>query len=92
PNRSTIDQIFTLRQILEKKREHDSEVHNLCVDFKKAYDSIHREGLFNIMAEFGFSRKLIRMTAVCLCGVRSRVVSKGVLSDAFDVNTGLRQG
>jgi len=91
-NRSTTDQIFTLRQILEKKREYNSEVHNLFVDFRKAYDSIHRDGLYNIMAEFGFPRKLIRMTAVCLSGVRSRVVANGRIGDAFAVNTGLRQG
>ena len=91
-NRSTIDQIFTLRQILEKRREYNCEVHNLFVDFRKAYDSIHRNGLFNIMAEFGFSRKLIRMTAVCLSDVRCRVVADAQLSSAFAVNTGLRQG
>ena len=92
PNRGTIDQLFTLRQILEKKREYNGEVHNLFVDFRKAYDSVHREGLFNIMAEFGFPRKLIRMTEVCLTEVRSRVVINGEMSDAFAVNTGLRQG
>ena len=92
PGRSPIDQIFILRQILEKKREYNSEVHNLFMDFKKAYDSIHREGLFNIMTEFGFSRKLVKMTSVCLRGVRSRILAEGQVSDAFDVNTGLRQG
>ena len=92
PNRSTIDPIFVLRQIMEKKREFNGEVHNLFVDFRKAYDCIHREGLYNIMAEFGFPRKLIRMTAVCLRGSRSRVVANGRMSEPFAVHSGLRQG
>ena len=41
-NRSTIDQIFCIRQILKKKREYNKEVHQLFIDFKKAYDSVIR--------------------------------------------------
>jgi hypothetical protein len=37
-NRSTIDQIFYIRQILEKKWEYNGTVHQLLIDFKKAYD------------------------------------------------------
>jgi hypothetical protein len=38
-NRST-DQIFYIRQILEKKWEYNGTVHQLFIDFKKAYDSV----------------------------------------------------
>jgi hypothetical protein len=41
-NRST-DQIFYIRQILEKKWEYNGTVHQLFIDFKKAYDLIRRE-------------------------------------------------
>ncbi|KAJ4429975.1 hypothetical protein ANN_22179 [Periplaneta americana] len=44
-NRSTIDQIFCIRQILEKKWEYKGTVHQLFIDFKKAYDSVKREVL-----------------------------------------------
>jgi hypothetical protein len=37
-NRSTTDQIFYIRQILEKKWEFNGTVHQLFIDFKKAYD------------------------------------------------------
>ena len=91
-NRSTIDQIFTLRQILEKRREHNLAVHNVFVDFQKAYDSIHRDGLYTIMAEFGIPQELVKMAAICLDGVRSRVQMGNRRGDPFGVNTGLRQG
>ena len=42
-NRSTLDQIFALRQILEKKWEYNGTVHQLFIDFKKAYRSIERQ-------------------------------------------------
>jgi hypothetical protein len=44
-NRSTTDQIFYVRQILEKKWEYNGTVHQLFIDFKKAHDSVKREGL-----------------------------------------------
>jgi len=37
-NRSTTDHIFCIRRILEKKWEHNEAVHQLFIDFKKAYD------------------------------------------------------
>jgi hypothetical protein len=42
-NRSTMDQIFYIRQILEKKWEYNGTVHQLFIDFKNAYDSIKRK-------------------------------------------------
>jgi hypothetical protein len=42
---STMDKIFYILQILEKKREYNGIVHQLFIDFKKAYDSVRREVL-----------------------------------------------
>ena len=39
-NRSTTNQIFTLRQILEKTKEFGIEIHHLFIDFRSAYDTI----------------------------------------------------
>jgi hypothetical protein len=52
-NRSTTDHIFSIRQILDKKWEYSDVVHQLLIDFKKAYDSARREVLYNILIEFG---------------------------------------
>jgi hypothetical protein len=48
-NRSTTDQIFCIRQILEEKWEYNEKLHQLFMDFKKAYDSVRREVLHNIL-------------------------------------------
>jgi hypothetical protein len=49
------------RQILEKKWEYNETVHQLFIDFKKAYDSVSREVLYNILTEFGVPMKLVRL-------------------------------
>jgi hypothetical protein len=42
-NRSTMDQIFYIRHILERKLVCNRTVHQLFIDFKKAYESVKRE-------------------------------------------------
>jgi len=56
-NRSTADHIFCIRQILEKKWEFNEAAPQLFTDFKKAYDSVRREVLYNILIEFGIPKK-----------------------------------
>jgi len=65
-NESTIDNIFCILQILEKKWEYKEAVHQLFIEFKKAYDSIRMEVLCNILIEFGIPIKLARLIKMCL--------------------------
>jgi sorting nexin-29 len=65
-NRSTTDQIFYIWQILEKKWEYNGTIYQLFVDFKKAYNSVRREVLYNILTEFGIPRKLGGLIKMCL--------------------------
>jgi hypothetical protein len=90
--RSTTDQIFCIRQIIQKSYEMNQETEHLFIDFKQAYDTIHREELWNIMAEFNFPFKLIRLLKATLTGVKSCVKVEGCLSGYFDSDIGLRQG
>jgi len=91
-NGSTIDHIYCIRQILEKKWEYNEEVHQLFIDFKKAYDSVRREVLYKILIEFGNPKKLARLIKMSLTETYSRVrVGKNV-SDRFPIRNGLRQG
>jgi hypothetical protein len=50
---------FCICQILEKKWEYNGTVHQLFIDFKKAYVSVRREVLYSIPIEFGTPKKLV---------------------------------
>ena len=77
--------LFCIRQILEKKWEYNEEVHQLFIDFKKAYDSVTREVLYKILIEFGIPGKLVRLVKMSLTETYSRVrVGKNV-SDSFHI-------
>ncbi|KAJ4436792.1 hypothetical protein ANN_16924 [Periplaneta americana] len=79
-------------KILEKKWEYKGTVHQLFIDFKKAYDSVKREVLYDILIEFGIPKKLVRLIKICLSETYSRVRIGQFLSDAFPIHCGLKQG
>jgi hypothetical protein len=87
-----MDQIFYIWQILEKKWEYNGTVYQLFFDFKKAYDSIMREVLYNILLEFGIPKKLVRIIKMCLNETYSKVHIGKLLSDMFPIQNGLKQG
>jgi hypothetical protein len=62
------------------------------VDFKKAYDSVRREVLYNILIQFGIPLKLVRLIKMCLNETYSRVRVGKYLSDRFPIKNGLKQG
>ncbi|XP_060665808.1 uncharacterized protein LOC132798106, partial [Drosophila nasuta] len=92
PGKSTIDQIFTLRQILEKTHENGIDTHHLFVDYKAAFDSPTRERLYATMSEFGIPAKLIRLCRMTLSSTISSVKVGTNLSEPFNTVRGFRQG
>jgi hypothetical protein len=46
---------------LEKKLEYNEALHQLFTDFKKAYNSLRGEVLYNILIEFGIPMKLVSL-------------------------------
>jgi sorting nexin-29 len=91
-NSSTTDHIFCILQIFEKKWEHNEAVYQLFIDFKKAYDSVRREDLYNIFVEFGIPKKLVRLVKLCVTETYSRVRVGKNLSEMFPIRNGLKQG
>lgn len=50
-SRSSTDHIYCVHQILERKWEYTEAVQQLFIDFKKDYDSVRRDILYNIISE-----------------------------------------
>jgi len=66
-------------------------VYILFVDFKKAYDSIHRESLINILKEFRFPRKIVNLFEASINQTKIKVKILNTTSQPVRMTTGLRQ-
>ena len=62
-------------------------MHQLFIDFKKAYDSVRRAVLYNILIE-----KRLRLIKMCLTETYNRVRVGKNLSDMFPIRNSLKQG
>ena len=91
-NRGTIDMIFTARQLQEKCQEQNVDIYMAFVDLTKAFDTVSREGLWKIMAKFGYPAKFIAMVRQFHDGMLARVQNDGEFSDLFPVTNGVKQG
>jgi hypothetical protein len=67
-------------------------VHQLFIDFEKAYDSVRREVLYSNLIEFGIPRKLVGLIQTCLNETYSTVRIGKYQSDKFPIQNGLKQG
>jgi len=67
-------------------------VHQLFIDFKKAYDSFRREASYNILIEYGIPKNLVRLIKMCLTETYSRVLVGKNLSEMFPIRNDLKQG
>nr|VZI24942.1 unnamed protein product [Spirometra erinaceieuropaei] len=90
--RGCADQIFALRRILEFRHSYQQPTAVCFVDFAAAFDSVHRESLWRIMALDGVSAKIIAMIKAYYRSTTARVLVRNNLSQPFGIRSGVRQG
>ncbi|MEE4247398.1 MAG: reverse transcriptase domain-containing protein [Kangiellaceae bacterium] len=91
-DRSCTDQIATLRIILEQSLEWNSPLYVNFVDYQKAFDSLHRESLWQLMRHYGVPLKITNLIKNSYTGMTCRVIHGGQMTRPFEVRTGVRQG
>jgi hypothetical protein len=67
-------------------------VHQLFIDFKKAYDSVRREVLYNILIEFCDSTLPVKLIKMYFNKTYGKVRIGKYLSDNFPIQNDLKQG
>ena len=91
-NRGTVDMIFAVRQIQEKCREQNQNLYLMFVDLTKAFDTVSRRGLWQILSKLGCPPKLISIVRSFHEGMMARVIENDCVSDPFPVTNGVKQG
>ena len=91
PGRSTIDQIFALRQIIEKGNAHNRTLYIAFVDFKAAFDSIDRIPLWDLIPISGTPPKLCRLLELIYSDSEICVRVGNDMPEWFSIASGVRQ-
>ncbi len=90
--RSTVDMIFSLRQLQEKCREQQQPLYIAFVDLTKAFDLVSRSGLFSLLKKIGCPPKLLELIVHFHKGMHSTLFFNGGTSKPFPVSSGVKQG
>ena len=90
--RSTIDMIFSLRQLQEKCREQRRPLYIAFIDLTKAFDLVSRQGLFTLLEKIGCPPKLLGMIISFHTDMQGTVQHNGSSSNPFPIKSGVKQG
>jgi predicted RNA binding protein with dsRBD fold (UPF0201 family) len=92
PNRSTIDNIFIVRQIIEKCHELNTELHNVFIDYTQAFDSVYRDKIIKCLNNYEIQSKLLKLIAKTLQDTKVRFKVNQNYAEKFEISTGVKQG
>ena len=90
--RSTTSHILALRRMIEGIKDKNLPGVLLFVDFKKAFDSVHRDKLFKILIAYGIPRKIVDLIKLMYLNTKARVVTPDGETCLFDILAGVLQG
>ena len=83
-NRSTTSQILTIRRILEGVRAKNLQATLIFVDFTKAFDSIHRGKMEQILLAYGIPKETVAAITILYRNTKVRVRSPDGDTEYFD--------
>ena len=91
-SRSATEQITTLRIIVEQPLEWRTPLCINFIDYEKAFDSLDRNVLWVLMANYGIPSKIISLVKNMYEGTSCRILHEESLTESFSIKSGVRQG
>lgn len=91
PGRGCTDAVFTIKIALKKRQEHGLESWVFFLDLVKAFDRVPRELLWNILAKFGVTPKLISLLKALHSDFKVKFKVDEV-TQMFECTIGVKQG
>ena len=92
PGRSTTSHILALRRIIEGAKAKNLKATMVFIDFKKAFDSVHRGLLMKILKAYGIPEVIVQLIERVYTGTMAKVVTADGITEVFDILAGVLQG
>ena len=90
--RSTIFQTLSLRRITAVMRKHNKELTLCFVDFRKAFDSISRQAIFDILPLYGILELIFQAIKSLYINTEATVITPDEETEFFEITAGVLQG
>ena len=90
--RTIFDAVRTIEDVMEFSERYNLEGRMICVDFKKAFDTVSRDFLFRTLTSFGFGPSFLQWIHTFYNNISSCVVNNGFSTQPFAVERSVRQG
>ena len=88
----TSDHILVLKTLIDSYKNQKRPLFACFIDFRKAYDSVWREGLFCKLIQYGCRKNFVRILLSMYSSVRVAVKLNAGVTPFFTSNIGLKQG
>ncbi|KAK6762630.1 hypothetical protein RB195_023377 [Necator americanus] len=92
PSRSTIDQVFIVKRVIEIRQRYSKPMQLAFLDFEAAFDSSHRGRLLNALCADGVPGKFVHLLYDMNQRTTAAVRTPAGCTTPFEVVTGVGQG
>ena len=89
---STIDHIFSLHAMITKQFLRNRKLYVAFIDYRKCFDSIHRDALFTVLEKNGIKGYFLEAIKSIYTVVSASVRNNNEMTDFFNCPVGLKQG
>ena len=86
------DHIFTLKSIVSARQAENKTTHLAFLDFRKAFDTVWRDGLLSIAWNIGIRGKIWNIIDSLYNNVLCNVKFGDIVTDFFEIDEGVKQG
>ncbi|MCG8112265.1 MAG: reverse transcriptase domain-containing protein [Candidatus Thiodiazotropha taylori] len=91
-NYSTSDNLFILKSLIDIVQSQKKKLYCCFVDFKQAFDSVWRVGLWHKLISSGVKGKVFNLILNLYKNIKSQISTGTGTSDYFECHRGVRQG
>ena len=84
--------VRTIEDVMEFSQRYNLEGRMICIDFKKAFDTVGGDFLFRTLTSFGFGPSFLQWIHTFYNNISSCVINNSFSTQPFAVERGVRQG
>ena len=87
--RTITSQILALRRLIEGVKDNNLEAILIFIDFKKAFDTIHRGKMFTILKAYGIAKELVTAISIMYDDTNAKVITPDGEKETLNILSGV---